>query len=189
MCGLQASTLCLDTALGIAPRRPPRRRGPAGPSVAELVAAAISALAPAAHANRPPRLEGQPPSTRRSRPRPRPLPGARSPSSGWRVGRGRWSRAPPDSRCAWRARPVSPQVGLRSGDARPRSSDRESARSRAGPRSTLPRAQELAPLRSIYRRGRAAAAAAGSRRPPSAYIPGPVFTQVFSPTPRRGAAN
>jgi hypothetical protein len=95
-------------------------------------------------ANRPPRLEGQPPSMRRSRPRPRPPPGAGSLSSGWPVGRGKWRRAPPDLPCAWRARPVAPQVELRTGDAPSRSSDRESPRSRAAPRSTPPRAREIA---------------------------------------------
>src|SRR3954452_974990 len=97
--------------------------------------------------NRPPRLEGQPPSTRQSRPRPPPPHGARSPSIGWRVGRGRWRRAPPDLPCAWRARPALPQVALRGGDAQIRFSDRESRRSRAGSRSTPPRARGIAPRR------------------------------------------
>lgn len=148
-----ASPLCFDLPT-IAPRRPPRQFAEALRMRARRArGVAISALAPAAHANRPPRLEGQPSSTPQSRPRPRPLPGARSPSSGWRVGRGRWRRAPPDLPSAWRARPISPQAALRSGDARSRSSDRESPQSRAGPRPTPPQAQEIAPLRSIYRGG------------------------------------
>ena len=144
-------------------------RGEGGDGDPQAKTAALS-VTPAAPANRRPRLEGQPSSTRRNRPRPRSPPGARSPSSGWRVGRGRWIRAPPDLPCAWRARPVSPQAGLRSGDARSRSSDRESARSRARPRSTPTPAQELAPLPSIYREGGVATAERDHRPPRSDYL-------------------